>query len=185
MPRGIYKRIKPVWNKGKSLSEEHIKHLKENHKGMLGKHFSKEAKEKMRKAENPYHYKEGNNPWNKGKKIQSNTGRTWFRKGQNKKEKNTNWKGGYTPEYIKIRTSIEGKLWRKSVFQRDNFTCQKYKIRGGELVAHHINNFVDFPELRFSIDNGITLSKKAHDEFHKIYGKRNNTKEQLDEFFDD
>jgi len=30
--------------------------------------------------------------------------------------------------------------------------------------------------------NGITLSKKAHNEFHKKYGKRNNTPEQLNEF---
>ena len=31
-------------------------------------------------------------------------------------------------------------------------------------------------------DNGITLSKKAHKEFHAKYGKTNNTKEQLQEF---
>lgn len=30
--------------------------------------------------------------------------------------------------------------------------------------------------------NGITLSKKAHKEFHHIYGTKNNTKEQLIEF---
>ena len=68
------------------------------------------------------------------------------------------------------------------MFERDNFTCQKYDIRGGLLVAHHINNFSEFPELRFAIDNGITLSQKAHNDFHKIYGKINNTKEQLEEF---
>ena len=59
---------------------------------------------------------------------------------------------------------------------------KKTGISGGELVVHHINNFADFPELRTAIDNGITLSKKAHQDFHKIYGVRNNTKEQLEEF---
>ena len=31
-------------------------------------------------------------------------------------------------------------------------------------------------------DNGITLSEKTHKEFHKKYCKKNNTREQLDEF---
>lgn len=92
------------------------------------------------------------------------------------------WKGGITPENLKIRTSLEYKLWRKSVFERDNFTCQKTRIKGGKLHPHHINNFADFPELRTSIENGITLSEKVHREFHQLYGKKNNTKEQLLEF---
>lgn len=96
--------------------------------------------------------------------------------------KNPNWKDGITPENMKERGSLDYKLWRKSVFERDNFTCQKYGISGGELNAHHINNFSDFPELRFAIDNGITLSKKAHLEFHNKYSRKNNTKEQLLEF---
>ena len=99
--------------------------------------------------------------------------------------KSPGWKGdrmaGY-PENERIRKSFEYILWRKSVFKRDNFTCQKYGTIGGELIAHHINNFADFPEIRLAIDNGITLSKKAHEEFHKIYGKSNNTKGQLEEF---
>lgn len=92
------------------------------------------------------------------------------------------WKGGITPVNVKIRNSIEGKLWRKSIFERDNFTDQKTGQRGGNLVAHHINNFADFPELRTSIENGITLSKESHELFHKNYGKKNNTREQLEEF---
>jgi len=95
---------------------------------------------------------------------------------------NGRWKGGITPENMKIRKSIEYRLWREAVFARDNWTCQKYGIQGGKLHPHHIYNFADYPELRFAIDNGITLSKKAHQEFHKIYGKRNNTKSQLEEF---
>lgn len=92
------------------------------------------------------------------------------------------WKGGITPERNKIRSSIDYRLWKYAVFARDNFTCQKTGIRGGDLVAHHIQNFAQYPELRFAIDNGITLSEKAHREFHRKYGIKNNTKEQMLEF---
>ncbi len=92
------------------------------------------------------------------------------------------WKGGITPENRKIRNSFEMRLWRKACLERDNFTCQKYGIVGGVLRVHHINNFADFPELRTSIENGIVLSEKAHKEFHKKYGNKNNTREQVEEF---
>lgn len=98
------------------------------------------------------------------------------------KDKHWNWQGGKTDKDKAVRNSLDYKLWRKACFERDNFTCQKTGVSGGELEVHHINNFSDFPELRLAIDNGITLSKKSHREFHKIYGVRNNTLEQLQEF---
>lgn len=136
------------------------------------------------KTKTPIYTKERNQKISKKWKGIHRSSRTEFKRGHigMKGIDNPNFKGGYTPERVKIRNSSEGVLWRKSIFARDNFTCQKYQTRGGDLVAHHINNFAEFPELRFAIDNGITLSLKAHKEFHKIYGKSNNTKEQLDEF---
>jgi hypothetical protein len=97
-------------------------------------------------------------------------------------EHNPKWKGGITPQNRKIRTSTEFVLWRKACMERDSFICQKTGQWGRSLVVHHINNFADFPELRTSISNGITLSEKAHKDFHHKYGKKNNTKEQLEEF---
>lgn len=98
-------------------------------------------------------------------------------------EKNHNWKGGVTTESQKIRHSIENRLWRESIFARDNWTCQKCKDnKGGNLVAHHILNFSQYPELRFAIDNGITLCNNCHNLFHKKYKQFNNTREQLQEF---
>ena len=97
-------------------------------------------------------------------------------------ENNHAWKGGITPIVIKIRTSPEYIFWRKSILLNYNFTCQKTGQQGGKLVVHHINNFADFPELRFNIDNGIVLSEDTHKEFHKKYGKSNNTREQIEEF---
>jgi len=91
------------------------------------------------------------------------------------------WKGGITEINLKIRKSIEIRLWREAVFARDNFTCNKCK-QNGIINAHHILNFSSHIELRTSIENGITLCKLCHKDFHRKYGIKNNTKEQLLEF---
>ena len=72
------------------------------------------------------------------------------------------WKGDVTSINRRIRTSIEYRLWREAVFARDNWTCQKCNIKGGELHAHHKKSFAEYPELRFAIDNGVTLCKPCH-----------------------
>ena len=103
-------------------------------------------------------------------------------KGINARERNPNWIDGRTPINKLIRQSSEYELWRDAVFTRDNYTDQKTGIRGGKLHPHHILNFSNHPELRFDVNNGITLSEKAHREFHSSYGKKNNTQKQLLEF---
>lgn len=78
-----------------------------------------------------------------------------------KGDKNSFWKGGITPILIKIRQSKEYKLWRKSVWERDNFTCIWCGTKEN-IQADHIKPFSLFPELRFSIDNGRTLCLTCH-----------------------
>lgn len=97
-------------------------------------------------------------------------------------ELSSHWKGGITPINKKIRNSVDYQLWRKACLERDNFTCQITGQHGGDLVVHHINNFAEFPELRFAIDNGITMTKKMHQQFHKMFGEHNNTLEQIELF---
>lgn len=97
------------------------------------------------------------------------------------------WKGGVTPEIKLIRSSKEYKDWRKQVFERDNYTCQCCDKRGGKLNAHHIENFSSNKELRFDVNNGITLCESCHSvnikwSFHNLYSQFNNTKEQLEEY---
>jgi hypothetical protein len=93
-----------------------------------------------------------------------------------------NWKGGITPENQRVRTSATYKEWRKSVFERDNYTCQKCGKRGGELHAHHIRSFATNPKLRTDLKNGTTLCLHCHLSFHARFGNHDNNKRQLNSF---
>lgn len=96
--------------------------------------------------------------------------------------KNSNWRGGITKSNDLLRKRIGYRLWRTLVKIRDNFTCRICNIRGGYLVSHHLDGFDNFPGLRLVVDNGVTLCKKCHLEFHKLFGMGNNTKSQFKEY---
>ena len=53
-------------------------------------------------------------------------------------EKHASWKGGISPERNRIMQLIEYKEWRKAIYERDNYICQKCDQKGGNLNAHHI-----------------------------------------------
>lgn len=78
------------------------------------------------------------------------------------------WKGGISKLKIyKHYRNAEYLNWRKSVFERDNYICQKCgnKSRKGNIVVihpHHIKSYTNYPELRYEIDNGITLCIHCH-----------------------
>ena len=65
-------------------------------------------------------------------------------------------------ENHRLRNTEELKLWRQSVFSRDDFTCQECRAKGGNLEAHHILVWRDHPELRYIVTNGITLCRSCH-----------------------
>ncbi len=100
--------------------------------------------------------------------------------GKFKGEKHPNWKGGITKLQSQIRNSMFYNIWRKEVFQRDNYTCQKCGQVGEVLHAHHIKLFsktlkeyniktleeAESCKALWDINNGITLCKRHHKEKH-------------------
>lgn len=65
------------------------------------------------------------------------------------------------------RRTTEYKAWRDAVYDRDKYTCQHCgDSSGGNLQAHHVKAFADYPELRFNVDNGVTLCRDCHERVH-------------------
>ena len=85
---------------------------------------------------------------------------------QNTGPKSPSWKGGRVAEKLRDRGRLEYREWRRSVFQRDDYTCQECGIRGTKLHAHHIKPYAEFPDLRFDVGNGVTLCLSCHGVVH-------------------
>ena len=81
-------------------------------------------------------------------------------------DKNPNWRGG-------VRSGRKGydrdlamgaknyRAWKNAVKNRDGHTCQLCGSQK-DLVAHHIYNYNTHTQLRYALDNGITLCNKCH-----------------------
>lgn len=97
-------------------------------------------------------------------------------------ENSYNWNNGISTINHRIRSLNKYTDWRKDVFRRDNYTCQKCgDSRGGNLEAHHkkrvtdiikdsnITNMADILKNKelWDINNGITLCQKCHIKIHK------------------
>lgn len=144
---------------------------------MYGKHPSPETSEKKRQSMKRLIsegkltslFKEGHTPWLKNKTAEEDPRIL-------NQENHWHWKGGISPTYVKIRNSIETKQWREKVFKRDHWICRECEQVGGKLRPHHIRPFAKYPDLRFDVNNGITLCKKCHD---KVRGKED---ESIDYF---
>lgn len=135
--------------------------------GNLGKKLPESTKEKLRLA-------------NLGKKASLVTRRKMSLNSGARGPRNANWKGGVTPIYEQIRKSVEYKLWREAVFERDGYACVWCFRKGGRfkgealvvLNADHIKPFAHYPELRFAIDNGRTLCVPCHQKTDTYGGRK-------------
>ena len=99
-------------------------------------------------------------------------------------EDSPSWNPDLTNEERTLhRKTLETGIWRKTVYERDNYTCQCCgDNKGHNLNAHHLANWADNPTLRYELDNGITLCETCHKAFHKKYGYKNTTAIQTEQF---
>jgi hypothetical protein len=182
---------------GKKLTEEHKKKLSESHIGLPSKlkgvTLTEEHKKKLSIAKKGKPSPKRGIPMSNDQRRKlslahlgkvlteehrnkisiSNKGHKWTierrlrKRGINSGNKCHFWKGGVTKTNEMERGSLSMKLWRETVFSRDDFTCQHCSIRGGRLHPHHIKRFADCPDLRYEISNGLTLCISCHRKVHR------------------
>lgn len=82
------------------------------------------------------------------------------------REEHNHYRDGKGGERANARVAEMGRLdyrlWRNAVFERDDWTCQHCKVRGGVLHADHIKPYVTHPDLRLDVNNGRTLCAPCH-----------------------
>ena len=165
--RGKYERTEAI-RKKQSIAMANFDYTPE-YKQSVGKNLSAALKGRKFTEE----HKDNIGKANKGKRLGKKASEETRRKQSesHKGEKAYWWRGGVTPLNEVIRASLEYKLWREAVFQRDNYTCVWCgDDEGHNLNADHIKPFAWFPELRFAIDNGRTLCVSCHKKTD-TYGK--------------
>lgn len=97
------------------------------------------------------------------RKMGKKYGGTVFERGDHRLTgaNNPNWKGGVTPELTRLRHTHQYKLWKKAVYEKDNYKCI-WCGSSENIHADHIESFAKNKELRFEISNGRTLCYKCH-----------------------
>lgn len=158
MPRGVYKRTKPAWNKGIPCSDETKRKLsiigQRPKPWMIGNNYAKSqiGQKRPGKGGRP----KGGIAWNKGMV------------GYNSASKNPRWVSDRTKlkrysDENKNRRSPAYRDWRTRVWKRDGYKCRiSNDSCDGRIEAHHILGYTDHPELRYEINNGITLCHFHH-----------------------
>jgi len=158
------------WNKGFKGYHIHSKEWKKklsqlkkghpywgNGSSMRGKHHTEESKRKISQALKGKHLSEEH----KRKISRGNKGRKGYWKDKTG-ENSAHWKGDKCKKRQQRNDSAYIQ-WVRMVRVRDNNTCQlKDKNCSGYNIVHHIKNWSIYPELKYNINNGITLCQFHH-----------------------
>lgn len=109
--------------------------------------------------------------WNKNKNLGPNPEHSKRMRGLLVGNKNPNWGGGTGTKRHRLMGRFKYLLWRKVVFERDNYTCQNCKKRGIYIMAHHLKSWAKYSRLRYVISNGLTLCKTCHAKRDELYAR--------------
>ena len=158
------------------------KHKEETKEKIRLAHIGKPQTEKHKanKALSGGNFLKGNVPWNKGKTGLQQSKRKGTVSIETRGEKNPNWKGGASTKQHIIRTSNQYRSWKEQVLNRDGSVCKKCEAI--TTTVHHLYSFRDYPELRFEVDNGVTICTTCHRKFHNHHGWTHNTPAQMTVF---
>ena len=148
MPKGLkgFQKGYPSYWKGKKMTQEVKKKMSVSRKltgapWRKGMKMEEETKDKIRKKilERKERFGYINSQETREKISDFHKGKKW------------NWKGG-TRNWLTRQTKI-----------RDDYTCQICSLRDVEIMeVDHIKNQANYPELKFVLDNLITLCPNCH-----------------------
>ena len=88
-----------------------------------------------------------------------------FRKDTFTGEGNPNYNPNLLMEERNGKRGYAAERWAKEVKRRDNYTCQVCWSTEN-VIAHHLNSYKSDKEARYNIENGITLCRECHTDFH-------------------
>jgi hypothetical protein len=96
--------------------------------------------------------------------------------------KNINWNSSLTYEdRLNRRHGSFDRKWKNLVKERDDYKCI-ICFSSINTHAHHLESYGSNKSLRYVVDNGVTLCRIHHQDFHRIFGNSNNTSSQFVEF---
>lgn len=168
--KGNHYSIKTEFKKGSVPFNKGKKGLQvSTRKGLKLNPLSKEHKDKISLSM----CKKENHPnWKGGKPKCLDCGKELSNYNNKRCSNHRGLKGTKSPHWIEDRTQLAKrqerndmayKEWKRQVWIRDNYKC---KMRNcdckGKIIAHHILGWSFFPELRYEVNNGITLCQFHH-----------------------
>lgn len=162
---------------GKKHSEEHKRKISiaiiGDKNPFFGKKHSEETRRKIKEARSKQVISESTkNKLRGSNNVNFGIPRTEEVKAKSRAKMLGRYVGEKSPCWIKDRSLLKKQEdkrstvyneWRTHVKIRDEWKCRMANIDCiGNLEAHHILNYEDYPELRYDINNGITLCHAHH-----------------------
>jgi len=154
MPKGVYLRTKPIWNKGLKGFRLGCKHTEETKEKISRSHMGIRPTEETKKKISDFF---------KGKPIKKETKEKISRTMKSRFIPPTEEEMERREDLRKIRRSLEYQRWKEEVLIRNDFVCQKCGEEDvTKLSVDHIKPMNWYPNLALDVDNGRVLCSLCH-----------------------